>query len=645
MTDITTSDLHDLLKYFSKNTYKANETDSIAQAIMQRCILLADLDYSHTIVNNSIGDLSAHYPSHLIILEYDKKSHQNLSDTSPPQRTTETIYESIYEPKQLKELIKNARIARCRSRFPLPVILYKGRNICRSATLSGGPEIYGRSGYEYLFSNSDSNASMQESVEERSEEPGNGEWQLFHKFRSQDIRLLKMLNVGTIIDFMVEKKKVKFGINVTSSEKVDKEQRYSDFTIISLPYPGCEFFREFRENDYLAVGLVFDWSQPHIDAKIGIPEDPISSQLQINWEQYQVWDLVNLTQNYFRLILKYLNDSSNGMLFHCISGWDRTPLFISLLRISLWADGAIHQTLNAKQLLYFTIAYDWMLFGHDLQDRLGKGEEIFYFCFHFLKYIYEDEFSVNKQRHSNLKHPVLRNDSDLQLDNVMFDTECTVAHSTVSSNLSLNSCCSNNSRDSQENNAPMYFFCSSADSTDDTQTNGNVIPQTNWSFYSPNKADGSSTTSHGGSRSPLPTSASRTSPVAVPVPSRVRQRNESSSSAGSWQLISATGSLRGSTTTNAPVLLDHPLSGSSFSSTNSAPAHNSHDSSTTVIEEDHPYVSRRQRRLESLRQMFSSVYSQTIGLKMKDNSDTTGISQLLGNIAEKVGIISVRTSS
>ena len=26
-----------------------------------------------------------------------------------------------------------------------------------------------------------------------------------------------------------------------------------------------------------------------------------------------------------------------GILIHCISGWDRTPLFISLLRLSLWA--------------------------------------------------------------------------------------------------------------------------------------------------------------------------------------------------------------------------------------------------------------------------------------------------------------------
>lgn len=35
----------------------------------------------------------------------------------------------------------------------------------------------------------------------------------------------------------------------------------------------------------------------------------------------------------------------SGLLVHCISGWDRTPLFISLLRLSLWAvsmDGLGH---------------------------------------------------------------------------------------------------------------------------------------------------------------------------------------------------------------------------------------------------------------------------------------------------------------
>ena len=49
--------------------------------------------------------------------------------------------------------------------------------------------------------------------------------------------------------------------SVTSSEKVDKEKRYSDFCIWSLPYPGCEFFKEWRDNGYAAEGMKFDWNQ------------------------------------------------------------------------------------------------------------------------------------------------------------------------------------------------------------------------------------------------------------------------------------------------------------------------------------------------------------------------------------------------
>lgn len=300
---------------------------------------------------------------------------------------------------------------RCRARFPLPVILYRGKYICRSATLSGGPEIYTRSGFDYLFCGPDNTTTVKSPtldeeayeahettladepfVEERSE------WQLFDRVRNQDIKLLKALNIGVIVDFMVEKKKVKFMMNVTSSEKVDKEKRYQDFKIISLPYPGCEFFREFREHNFSGEGLVFDWSQKTVDAEIGVPEDSITAALNIKWESYKSWDLVQITQNYLKLLLKYLQDSSSGLLIHCISGWDRTPLFVSLLRLSLWADGAIHQTFSAIQILYFTIAYDWLLCGHRLVDRLEKGEEIFFFCFYALKYIMDDEYSVIGQR-------------------------------------------------------------------------------------------------------------------------------------------------------------------------------------------------------------------------------------------------------
>lgn len=79
---------------------------------------------------------------------------------------------------------------------------------------------------------------------------------------------------------------------------------------------------------------------------------------------------------------------------HCISGWDRTPLFISILRLSLWADGEIHKNLSAEDVLYLTLAYDWMLFSHQLDVRVAKGEEILHFCFNFLKFIVGNEYAV-----------------------------------------------------------------------------------------------------------------------------------------------------------------------------------------------------------------------------------------------------------
>lgn len=221
---------------------------------MQTCLLLIQLDYTHSIIANNGGDLSTNYPSHLIILEREKPKISNTSDGSVSlPRTTETIYENIYDTNKLKEFIKNARAARCRARFPLPVILYKGRHVCRSGTLAGGPEIYGRLGLEYLCPGNDQQSGKeavkneeannhessitngesitheesmgyyssfdfkQEQANESNSEISNKEpkltyWQIIDNVRTQDIKLLKTFNVGTIIDLMVEKKKVKFGM-------------------------------------------------------------------------------------------------------------------------------------------------------------------------------------------------------------------------------------------------------------------------------------------------------------------------------------------------------------------------------------------------------------------------------------------------
>ena len=99
---------------------------------------------------------------------------------------------------------------------------------------------------------------------------------------------------------------------------------------------------------------------------------------------------------------------SQGVLIHCISGWDRTPLFISLLRILLWSDGILHSSLSADQLLFLTIAYDWMLFGHDAAFRKSQNAEILFYCFFVLDYLEEDcfsfQFSTNQSSAAQLEN-------------------------------------------------------------------------------------------------------------------------------------------------------------------------------------------------------------------------------------------------
>ncbi|EAA13949.5 AGAP009826-PA, partial [Anopheles gambiae str. PEST] len=653
----------------------------------------------------------------------------------------QTIYETTYDGNKLRDLINKARFARCRARFPLPVILYKGKYICRSATLSGGPEIYGRSGLDYLFYSLDSTATSptldEEAYEAREtslpedtfEEPiTNSDWQLFDRVRSQDIKLLKTLNVGTIVDFMVEKKKVKFGMNVTSSEKVDKENRYAEFKIVSLPYPGCEFFRDYRDNNYSGEGLVFDWSQAHVDANIGVPDDTVAAQLQIDWDNYKDWDLVKITQNYLKLLLRYLQDSSSGLLIHCISGWDRTPLFVSLLRLSLWADGAIHQSLSAAQILYFTIAYDWLLFGHNLPDRLNKGEVIFFFCFYALKYIAEDEYSILGQRYKS-KHSsgsssigVIRTDSESMLDGILLDGE------SRGSSVSLNSTCSclsgrsssqhdtqtcisvggngaisgggsggginvtiggssiqhhatsgsrpivgvHNSHDDSLNasngngwlahshDSNSSIGCISNDSTTNLSNHCAWSPQPNRLVAQPPSAPFSSSLvccicCLCLSRAAFAFFLSfplrvkfcrivsfgfymiyfhllyRTSPVSVPVASRLRQRQESTSSLS--HLLHGVGHTAGQPPPppSGPPHL-HPMQ-------------QSQDSSCCTLLDDecfsssysHDFYAMRRERLNQVRTLFYNCYYSTIAFKFKSVPDSA-LGSLLGNFAEKVGL-------
>ncbi|XP_007121861.1 phosphatidylinositol-3,5-bisphosphate 3-phosphatase MTMR14 isoform X1 [Physeter macrocephalus] len=388
--------LGELLEEFSRTQYRAKDCSgtggSKVERIEKRCLELFGRDYCYSVIQNVNGDICGHYPQHIVFLEYE--SSEKEKDT----------FQSTVQVSKLQDLVNRSKTARCRGRFVCPVILFKGKHICRSATLAGWGELYGRTGYNYIFSGGADDAwADAEDVTEEDCALRSSDTHLFDKVRGYDIKLLRYLSVKYICDLMVENKKVKFGMNVTSSEKVDKAQRYADFTLLSIPYPGCEFFKEYKDRDYMAEGLIFNWKQDYVDAPLSIP-DFLTCSLNIDWSQYQSWDLVQQTQNYLKLLLSIINsDDDSGLLVHCISGWDRTPLFISLLRLSLWADGLIHASLKPAEILYLTVAYDWFLFGHMLVDRLSKGEEIFFFCFNFLKHIISEEFSALKiQRRKSL---------------------------------------------------------------------------------------------------------------------------------------------------------------------------------------------------------------------------------------------------
>uniref|UniRef100_A0A671LE45 Myotubularin related protein 14 n=1 Tax=Sinocyclocheilus anshuiensis TaxID=1608454 RepID=A0A671LE45_9TELE len=345
-------EITDLIYVFSKSQYRAKEVTPSVERIEKRCLELFGRDYKYSIIHNTNGDVCGHYPRKIVFLEYESSDNHKES------------FESTVQISRLQDLVNRSKMARCRGRFVCPVILYNGKHVCRSSTLAGWGELYGRTGYNYIFSGgSDDTFGDAEEVLEDDCAVRNNDSQLFDKVRGSDIKLLKYLSVRYICDLMVENKKVKFGLNVTSSEKVDKAQRYADFTLLSVPYPGCEFFREYKDRDYTAKGLVFNWNQDYVDAPLTIPAC-FTKNLNINWSEYQSWDLVQQTQNYLNLLLHIINsDDENGLLVHCISGWDRTPLFVSLLRLSLWADGAIHASLEPSEILYLTIAYDWFLFG------------------------------------------------------------------------------------------------------------------------------------------------------------------------------------------------------------------------------------------------------------------------------------------
>ncbi|XP_071612195.1 phosphatidylinositol-3,5-bisphosphate 3-phosphatase MTMR14 isoform X1 [Heliangelus exortis] len=609
--------LAELLLEFSRAQYRAKDGGGAAAAkvdrIERRCLELFSRDYRYSIIPNAHGEVCAHYPRHIVLLERDAAGSRDP-------------FESTVQVGKLQDLINRSKMARCRGRFVCPVILYKGKHICRSATLAGWGELYGRTGYNYIFSGGSDDAwADAEDISEEDSALRNADSQLFDKVRGHDIKLLRYLSVRYICDLMVENKKVKFGLNVTSSEKVDKAQRYADFTLLSIPYPGCEFFKEYKDRDYTAEGLVFNWKQDYVDAPLSIPAS-LTQSLNIDWSEYQSWDLVQQTQNYLKLLISIINsDDDSGLLVHCISGWDRTPLFISLLRLSLWADGLIHVSLEPSEILYLTVAYDWFLFGHMLVDRLSKGEEIFFFCFNFLKHITSEEFSaVKSQRRKSLP-------PGFTLEEIcMLKQRDRGSTTSLSSDFSLGMESSPGAAGSftyeavelmpagAQTQAAWRKSCASSPQTvlwSRAQQSEDRLPSTGMVEV---KYSSSSSSTHSDNflrigSSPLEVPKSRSADHSLPGSSV-------STDFGSWQMVTGCGSIREQAILSADASL---------------PCSFPDESPSTCLLVS---ASDRESRLEEVRSTFLASYSRTIGLKAVTPSSSGAIGGLLEQFVRGVGL-------
>ncbi|PAA94316.1 hypothetical protein BOX15_Mlig008744g1, partial [Macrostomum lignano] len=416
--DVTESELHRLLGCMLEKAYTSRLLTDLpnssplsgsggseaAAALLasSNCRELIELDYKlHGCLDNTDGQLCDTYPPYLFL------------PSSCLRRRPE---QELAYPDDFYAVCKSASKARVRGRFPAPALMFEGKLVCRSSALSAWPEAYSRSAIGVVSSwfssmsvgrkstpnsmaptSGESEAADSESVASATGISSNS---FFDRTRGKDMALLDCLRVRQIVDLTVEAKFYKYRVPLplSSTEKIDKRGRYKDYKLCVIPYPGCEFFRVWSIGHGLSMsGVHFAWHNPSVTAQLRFDDQLPLCAVDIDWQRYRDWDLTRLTANYMRLLLGYLVEfpDDGGIMLHCVSGWDRTPMFISLLRCLLWSEGLCHASLSAMQLLYLTLAYDWFLFGHRLPDRMQKDECVLHYCFHFLH-------SVSRDRHLSM---------------------------------------------------------------------------------------------------------------------------------------------------------------------------------------------------------------------------------------------------
>ncbi|KAL0248886.1 hypothetical protein GEMRC1_004120 [Eukaryota sp. GEM-RC1] len=380
-TNIIEIRLVDLLIFYSRNSLAglSRSNTPIICSSAEQCRELFLKDYICELIENK--SLCKTYPKELIL---PVRSLLALSKSSS------SVGSSLYDMEQLQSTLQQSSSARARKRFPVPFLSLGPLTFTRSATVSIPAETIGRN---FFTSNSDLSAE---------------------DARIQDAYLLSNIyRVKYVFDLMVEEAKVKYGLTVSSSEKV--EQEYHDLDILTCPYPGCETFSKYWESKYDPSSVSFSDAKhpPEVEPKV----EHVLPEFGKRLAGFERFDLITLTSIYLEMILDVTatsiiktftepNYSAEGVLVHCISGYDRTPLFSGLVRMLLYADGLVHQSLTVSEMVYLVSAYDFFLFGHLLFERFSKGEDIMRFTFDLLA------FFCNSQKKYRLSSIVMQKMDD-----------------------------------------------------------------------------------------------------------------------------------------------------------------------------------------------------------------------------------------
>lgn len=334
--------LKELLLFFDRHPHppKSCRHEPFLSEVQAACVEMMARDGPVSLMDNTQGQLCPSYPLQIVL------PHATEEDTA-----------------KIAVAVERAKYARYRQRFAVPAFAYRGSWVCRSAAPSDLEHI------QSYVPCDDAETHYQ-----------------------HDRALLSQFSVHYLLNMMSEETVEEHGVRCCLAEQVASRELYSSppLQLCVVPYPGVKLFDTWRQGGYNG-NIPYDWSK--CSAELEIPAQLHAADDE--WPEHKSWDLVTLTQKYFGLMLSLLVRGGGGLLVHCRSGWDRTPMWLSLLRLSLWADGEVHQSLSADEIVYLTVAYDWLLFGHDFAGRRSKGQEIMLFTFHFLLAVLSADYSVH----------------------------------------------------------------------------------------------------------------------------------------------------------------------------------------------------------------------------------------------------------